>query len=177
MHFDPTLLLTRKDWESISSDSLFDSEYIFCYFFENNDEQRKLVEKVSKITNSPIVVLSCLDNRNRIKNKWNVNKLIIDASPQELLTIIRDARYIFTDSYHVSVFSCLFEKDFFVFSRGKMGSRIETLLSDFGCRDRFIQEDEYDFFNVYTPRNLPVESSIQYLREESIKFLKASIEN
>ncbi len=174
---DPTLLLTRNDWESISSDSLFDSEYIFCYFFENNDEQRKLVEKVSKITNLPIVVLSCLDNRNRIKNKWNVDKQIVDASPQELLALIRDASYIFTDSYHVSVFSCLFEKDFFVFSRGKMGSRIETLLSDFGCGDRFIQEYEYEFFDIHTPRNLPVESSIQYLRGESIKFLKASIEN
>ena len=174
---DPTLLLTRNDWDLIISDSLFDSEYIFCYFFENNIKQRKLVEKVSKITRLPIVVLSCLDNKNRIKNKWNVDKQIIDASPQELVALIRDARYIFTDSYHVSAFSCLFEKDFFVFSRGKMWSRIETLLSDFGCMDRFIQEDEYDFFNINTPRNLPVESSIQYLREESVKFLKASIEN
>jgi len=172
---DPTLLLTRKDWETITPDSIFKSKYIFCYFFEDDTYRREIVEKVANLTKLPIVVLSCLDNRNRIKNKWNVDKQIIDASPQELLALIRNASYIFTDSYHVSVFSCLFEKEFFVFSRGKMGSRIETLLSDFGCRDRFIQE--YEFFDVHTPRNLPVESSIQYLREESINFLKASIEN
>lgn len=173
---DPTLLLSKAEWEAISSESLYTTGYIFCYFFQNNDEQRKLVEKVSKTINLPIVVLSCLDNRNRIKNKWNVNKQIIDASPQELLALIRDASYIFTDSYHVAAFSCIFEKEFFVFSRGKMGSRIDTLLSDFRCKNRFISGDELQTFDIYKQRSLPRKESIIKLREESITFLKDSIE-
>lgn len=172
---DPTLLLTRKDWERITPDSLFKSEYIFCYFFDDDIHKKELVERVGKLTKLPIVVLSCLDNTNRIKKNWNVDKQIVEASPQELLALIRDASYIFTDSYHVSNFSCLFEKDFFVFSRGEMGSRIETLLNDFNCTDRFIHDHEYSSFDIKTKRKLPSESSIQQLREDSFNFLKTSI--
>lgn len=174
---DPTLLLDRSDWEDIASDSMFKSKYIFCYFFENDDQRKVLVERVSRITKLPIISLASLDNRYHRKNKWKKINQIIDAAPQDLLALIRDASYIFTDSYHVSVFSCLFEKDFFVFSRGEMGSRIETLLNDFDCLDRFIHDHEYDSFDLKIKRNLPSEISIQQLREDSFNFLKTSIED
>lgn len=172
---DPTLLLDRSDWEDIASDSMFKSKYIFCYFFENDDQRKVLVEKVSRITKLPIISLASLDNIYHSKNKWKKTNQIIDAAPQDLLALIRDASYIFTDSYHVSVFSCLFEKDFFVFSRGEMGSRIETLLNDFDCLDRFIHDHEYDSFDLKIRRKLPSEISIQKLREDSFNFLKTSI--
>lgn len=174
---DPTLLLSKSDWEAIAPKALYDFKYIFCYFFENNSQQSKLVEKISKIMNLPIVVLSHLNNRNHKRDKWDVDYQIIDASPPDLLALIRDARYVFTDSYHVSVFSCLFGKDFFVFPRGEMTSRIETLLDDFSCQERFIDEEQYDSFTVDTQRKLPSEDSIKQLREKSLGFLRASIED
>lgn len=58
-----------------------------------------------------------------------------------------------------------------------MTSRIETLLNDFSCQDRFIDEEQYDFFTVNTQRKLPSEDSIKQLREKSLGFLRASIED
>ena len=61
------------------------------------------------------------------------------VNPSEFVYLIDNAEYVFTDSFHGSVFSILFEKQFTVFDRvegGKsMSSRINTLLETFNLKN------------------------------------------
>ena len=60
--------------------------------------------------------------------------------PAEVLFAIKHADYVLTDSFHGSVFSILFHKEFYVFTRNEgglnMNSRIDTLLGKFNLKDR-----------------------------------------
>ena len=60
--------------------------------------------------------------------------------PNEVLYSILNAEYVFTDSFHGSVFSILFNKNFTVFDRDEggqsMSSRLDTLLTKFGLQER-----------------------------------------
>ena len=56
------------------------------------------------------------------------------------MNYLKNAEYVFTDSFHAVVFSKIFEKQYFVFNRdnkGSMGSRIRTITSLFETEDRF----------------------------------------
>lgn len=49
--------------------------------------------------------------------KMKSENMIFDAGPREFLTYIRDAEMIFTNSFHGTVFSILFQKSFIVYTK------------------------------------------------------------
>ena len=73
--------------------------------------------------------------------------------PSEFVYLESHAEFIFTDSFHSSVFAILYHRPFVVFNReGKrnnMNSRINTLLTKFKLTDRLYIEDtelqKYDY--------------------------------
>ena len=70
---------------------------------------------------------------------WNVG-------PAEFLSLIKYSEFVYTDSFHGSVFSILFNKQFAVYERDKSGttsknSRMYDLLSVFGLDSRMIRDD------------------------------------
>lgn len=63
------------------------------------------------------------------------------TTPDEFLYLIKHAKLIITDSFHASVFSILFKRDFIVLDRitesmGDMSSRLDTLLQSFNLENR-----------------------------------------
>ena len=65
----------------------------------------------------------------------------------DFLSLIDNAEIICTDSFHASVFSIIFSKEFYVFNResllkgGDTSSRVLTLLEDAGIPERFIVKE------------------------------------
>ena len=63
-------------------------------------------------------------------------------SPKDLINLIRNADYILSDSFHVTIFSIIYEKKFLVFDRYQRGAvdsrntRIDNLLSITGLERR-----------------------------------------
>ncbi len=77
---------------------------------------------------------------------------VFDAGPREYLGLIRDAEAVVTDSFHGSVFSILFEREFYSFQRyedrvqSSTLSRIADLLGRFGLKERLVtRETARDF--------------------------------
>lgn len=78
---------------------------------------------------------------------------------------------MFTDSYHGSVFSSIFNRED---KTGDMSSRINTLLSSFGIQDRkYIKQDYSDIFNI---RYDNVERVMQENKKISLDYLHSVIE-
>ena len=137
---DPTLLLEFSEWNSMCPKRKIKCNYLFCYFLGNDTVERELAKEFAKKNNLKIVTLPNLLGTKRIcDNKFGDYKLY-DVDPKALLSLIKHAEYVFTDSFHATVFSHLFQKQYFVFGRtdlAGMESRISSLLDLFRTRNRF----------------------------------------
>ena len=137
---DPTLLLTREDWDEVCADRLVDGEYIFCYFLGDNPKSRKITEKYAKKRGLKIVSVPFVGGVVTATDKKFGDERLIDVSPQAFLSLVKHAKCVFTDSFHAVVFSNIYEKEYFVFNRskkGEMSSRIVDITELFGQTEHF----------------------------------------
>ena len=129
----------------------------------------KIAKKIAKMNNLGIIELND-------KHKENYEcKQISDASPMEYLTLIKNANAIVTNSFHGTVFSIIFEKEFYTITRLNRNSRMENILDIVGMRDRLIQNvDEIE--NVKKQDYDVAHENLKKEIEESQRFLKDVIE-
>lgn len=131
---DPTLLLTKKEWEEIATPKrIIKDKYILCYFLGKNIEHRKFAERLKKETGYKIVSLNHADEYVKYSDTY-ADITPYDIGPKEWINLIKYAEYVCTDSFHGTVFSLLFNKMFFNFRRhseknkNSTNSRIDSLL-------------------------------------------------
>lgn len=131
---DPTLLLTKEEWEEVAiKDRIIEDKYILCYFLGNNIEHRKFVERLKKETGYKIVSLNHADEYVKYSDIF-ADITPYDIGPKEWINLIKNSEYVCTDSFHGTVFSLLFNKIFFNFRRHKnknknsTNSRLDSLL-------------------------------------------------
>ena len=130
---DPTMCVSKEDWDAIieKPDFIDGQDYVLTYFLGNEtNKYRRYIENYAKKNN--LKVIDVYDLR---KPQYYC------VDPAEFLYLIKNAKAVFTDSFHGSVFSIIFETPFVVFDRisdggNSMGSRLQTLLKTFGFQDR-----------------------------------------
>lgn len=134
---DPTLLLTPADWEQIATPVDVSKPYLLTYFLGDNQAHRKAAEKIAAQKGLKIVALpvSYLEMRNKAINKQYVG-------PGGFLSLIKNAAFICTDSFHGTMFSINFGKDFMSFPKrndtdsNSDNNRLYDALDVFGLQDR-----------------------------------------
>lgn len=179
---DPTLLLNENDWDSICTEKLIDKRYVFCYFLGADKGQRKLVEEYAKNKKLRIVTLPYLNGFYRKCDKNFGDIHLYDVGPQEFISLIKHAEYVFTDSFHAMVFSGIYKKQYFVFPRDghlEMSSRIYSLCDLYETRERFCDTQEkctLDYIkslpNIDYTRQL---KKLEEMREKSLNYLKENL--
>lgn len=162
---DPTLCVSREEWERIEEKPNFDTDtpYVFTYFLGNKTKQyRKYIEKYAKRNGYKIINIFDL----RESEYYAVN-------PAEFVYLIHHAKAVFTDSFHGSVFSIIMNTPFVIFERvgsGKgMSSRIETLLKTFSLENR---KFPLSIENIETVNFDGCDEIIESLRNKMDDFLK-----
>ena len=145
---DPTILFTAEEWaETVPSGRFIQEPYLFCYFLGNNPGQREFVKRFKEATGYKIVQLQHCDEYIR-SDVGFPDYAPYNVGPAQFVQLIRDAEYVFTDSFHASVFSLLHGKRFFTFRRYNNDSivstngRLYSLLSLVGQEDRLLKGDE-----------------------------------
>jgi len=179
---DPTLLFSAEEWAAeLSTERRIAEPYILCYFLGNNPSQRKWATELAKNTGCKIVQLPNLDEYIK-SDEGFADYPLYDVNPLDFVALVRDARYVLTDSFHCTVFSTLHQKEFFCFRRYNTDSivstngRLDSLLSSFGLQNRMLtaKESVSDCL-AQTIDYRPVLSRIEKMRAESIELLKAAI--
>ena len=176
---DPTLLFTGEQWMGIQQiEPLTSGKYIFCYLLGNNPWQRELIKRVKVETGLKIVALQHLDEYIP-SDEGFADETPYNVGPREFLNYICNAEYVFTDSFHCSVFSILYKKKFFTFSRfsetakQSTNTRIDNLMSLTGLQQRRINAQtgvnailntQSDYAEVDKRLQLQRKSSMEYLR-------------
>lgn len=77
----------------------------------NNPWQRELIRQVRDTTGIKIVALQHIDDY-IANDEGFADEAPYNIGPCEFLNLIRNAEYVFTDSFHCSVFSILYKKNF-----------------------------------------------------------------
>ena len=174
---DPTLLFTGDQWLEIQQrEPLTNGKYIFCYLLGDNPSQREFIKRVKKKTGYKIVALQQLDDYIPYDEGFADEAPYV--GPREFLNYIRNAEYVFTDSFHCSVFSILYKKNFFTFSRFAEGAkqstntRIDNLLHITGLEDRRMTNDKtveeiVNFKRIFEG----VDEKLNALRKSSMDYL------
>lgn len=137
---DPTLLLTKQEWDEISAERAINERYLLCYFLSDGSKLKKLAVKYAQKHNLKIVTFPHCPNNYHKSDRGFGDYQIYNAGPQNFISYIKHAECVFTDSFHGSVFSLIYERQFFVFNRkgeNRMVSRIYSLMDLFECSERF----------------------------------------
>lgn len=180
---DPTLLLTAEEWLSIQQpDPILKGDYILVYLLGNNPWQRDLIKEMKKRTGLKIVALQHLDEYIP-SDEGFADEALYAVGPKEWLNLIRHARYVFTDSFHCSVFSILYHKEFFSFNRfsatqsQNTNTRIDNLLSLTGLLSRRVNRTmSIDDLLTISSDFSDVEKRLEEKRLFSMNYLKQALD-
>ena len=180
---DPTLLLTKEEWDIISGkDRIIKDKYILCYFLGKNIEHRKFAERLKEETGYKIVSLNHADEYVKYSDKF-ADITPYDIDPKEWINLVKNAEYILTDSFHGTIFSIIFNKIFFDFrrhnskSKVSTNSRIDSLLETVGIsKERILTglEDVKEVLKYKIDYDI-VNEKVKRFREKSKKWLLDSI--
>jgi len=125
---DPVLLLSAQEWDEVCAPRIVEEKYVFCYFLGEDKKFRKLATEFAKKKGFNLVHIPYLKGRYCSADEIFGKSAFVNASPGDFISLIKNAEYVFTDSFHVSVFSTIYHKQFFVFKRSDTGG-IERILN------------------------------------------------
>ncbi len=183
---DPTLLLSRKEWsEEIDTTPNYDVNtdvpYIFCYFLGTNQEARCAANKLKIKTGYKIITIRHMDEYVP-KDEAFGDEAPYNVDPNDFVRLISKAAYVCTDSFHCTVFSIIFHRQFMTFYRFAQGavtgrnSRIDSLFNVLGISKSHIytEGDIVAQINSEIDWNI-IDENLHHLRIESTSFLKNAL--
>lgn len=162
---DPTLMISADEWMSMEKKpvGLTKKKYILKYFLgeeteECKNETRELSERYG------LEVIKLLDNS---------NPFAYIVGPAQFLYLIHHAEIVLTDSFHACVFSALFKKSFWVYSRvgERMNSRLDTLFNLLQVDNRYVHNIDSPYEIDYSKMDISLETE----RKKYNEFLDTAI--
>lgn len=166
---DPTLLLDKNQWANLLSlKQNVHKPYILLYAMRDKEKVRKTANHIAMKESLNLVEIY----NNEISHK-DILKKYNDGNPIDFLTLIYNAKYIITDSFHGTVFSILFNKQFVTLNLNDGNdNRAQSLLNELGLEERMSETGEQYYKPIdYTTVN----SKLVKLRLKSMEFLEGAL--
>lgn len=140
---DPVMLLDVGEWHAFAKNSsIRNHNYIFVHFLGTPSEVA--IQCINQIASEFELSVVCFANN---YNAYDVLKShnFVDGSPYDYVSLIENASFVCTDSFHTSHFSIIFNRKFFTFERNyghhnKQSTRIHNLFSTYECSERFLTD-------------------------------------
>lgn len=170
---DPTWLVDAAQWQAMEKPHPAATGEYVLYFVVN--QSRELLEQskaFAKEKGLKLVVIGGNPLTARRQSSPMV-EFAPDVGPEQWLYLVRNARYVFTNSFHGTAFSVLFERDVYIQVPHHNGSRLRQVLEALGMEEREIRPDQplaegavdYDRARV----------AFQQLKEQSLAYLEDAL--
>ena len=179
---DPTLMIGKEEWINMLPENFKypKGKYILCYFLHSkdntDDSPDEIVSKIAKKMGCEVINV----RMHNLPECLTVGKKVETLSPVEFLALLSNAEMVLSNSFHATVFSIIFNRKFYAFSRkfrdgnkGNQNSRIKSLLELVGLQDRNvdysvsvdkISMDEYPYPDLVKLDNARA-NSLHYLMD------------
>jgi hypothetical protein len=161
-NIDPTMLLSDKEWRNFYKESKIQYKQFILFYFLNAPSELAINAINFLSEKSGLNVLGFAYYYEEYKK---INKIkLIDGGPKEYIALIDKASYVFTDSFHTTIFSINLHSNFYVFHRQYLHgfpqtNRIVDLLDRFGLSNRLISD----------LKNIEIDCSFEKEHDEIIK--------
>ena len=171
---DPTLWLTKEQWEKLEEPIRVPEKYILVYQLHQNSEMDKYIGILQEKYGMP-----CLRVDLYYHYVVKKGKHVICPTPGQFISLIKNADYIVSDSFHMTVFSIIFNKKFIsIYSQNSFNDRIANILKWLDLEDRHLEQyNDYSTIDKninYTVVNKLLDTKNQEMRSllnEKIKLL------
>ncbi|UMB55466.1 polysaccharide pyruvyl transferase family protein [Lutibacter sp. A64] len=161
---DPVFLLSAKYWKETFIKKI-DEKFIFVYDFDSNSFIKEIAIKLQQEKGYKIYTV----NKNI---KYATNNYWLKG-PEFFLSLIANAQFVITNSFHAVAFSLIFEKQFVVVNRQEaINTRMRDLLALFDLNHVLITKN-----NITDTLNLIDYKSIRHKKQEAILSSKAFLIN
>ena len=169
---DPTLIYDLTKWEKSYSFDHESNPYILMYSYVSNDNVRDRIIDFAHKKGLKIIGVG-------YRHLW-YDESYMDVDPFEWLELYRNASYIGTSTFHGTIFSLKYNKNFFYFTNNKAKTRVSSLFKVCGINDD-IDKSEGDVVYLepnYEEVNHNLEGEIRKSREwlfDSLSNAKAKV--
>ncbi|TWH59747.1 hypothetical protein DesLBE_4147 [Desulfitobacterium sp. LBE] len=131
---DPVLLVERQDWLKFCTSNPY-GDYIVVYLVEKSKLLNQYVMYLKRLYGCKVILIGSF------LNKCHNDIQIYNDAPIDFVNLIYHAKFIITSSFHATVFSHIFSKEFAVIMPKSNAERIEDFLSLTNMKDRIVQSD------------------------------------
>lgn len=152
---DPVFLLSAQEWSAICKTYAGKDRYVLVYDFDGNSQIEKCAKSLSVKYGIKIYSLQKLAY---------ADKVIGNAGPLEFLSLVKNADYVLSNSFHATAFSLIFHKPFMVFDRNeKINSRMRDLIRSLELENRTNADESIDWNRVWQLLDVMIEQSKGYI--------------
>lgn len=164
---DPTLLAGREVMESIVDDNVPKKPYILVYQIDANPASDISVKTLEARFGCDVYTMT-------VPRIGSLHGRKGTAGPEQFLSLLKNADFLVTNSFHGIALSLLFEKQFYVYENNGVMSRIDGLLDALGLNNRKVKmvsdidlENKIDY--------VPVAERLNILRQDSLLYLSDAL--
>ena len=145
-------------------------EYVLCYFLTDNKKHWSAAKKFAKKHRLKLYIIP-----QQSESYIQDGMVLPEVGVEEFLGLISNAKYILTDSFHGTVFSLIFNRQFYVFERFKeneyssQNARVLDLVESISLMDRVIEFNStliIEKTNIeYDSVNLKVNEMVEFSKQ------------
>ncbi|EEZ1586804.1 TPA: polysaccharide pyruvyl transferase family protein, partial [Escherichia coli] len=170
VNLDPTLLLTKSDWDKLAAPNDTQERYLLIYEMHTHRSTNIIANKIAKILNLKIKKLACRTN-------YKIEKdVITNAGPQNFLTLFKNAAFVVTTSFHGTVFSIINQVPFFTLEFGnEIDLRSRSLLEMLNLNERMISDDANLNYEKLFLEFDEAHSILESKRQDSLSFIERAL--
>lgn len=179
---DPTLLINCSIYDLLIKTEYLNerlpkenTDYLFFYSICYNQEMIDRVIAFSRKIDLPVYMVFT-GSIQILKAKSKGVNVIMDASVSDFLYLIKHAKYVCSSSFHGTVFSLIYKKQFFVINEYKDGhylvdARMKQLLEEVSLEKQMINDsflsaiDKIDYKKVQLSIDKYIKKSFEFLDE------------
>ncbi len=173
---DPVFLPDRSCYNRICSPQSGKENFIFLYVVGRAAKFNNVItyaEKKAKEKNLTLYYL--IDGDKSFRHIQGKN--VFGCEPGEFLSLVKNATYIVSNSFHATAFSIIFMKQFITFLKDSTGSRMVNLLRSFHLEDRIFHDSEKGDILACEIDYRDMDDKLQSYRKGSADYLLRALHN
>lgn len=155
---DPTILGGAEAYKPLLKEKTEEQDYLFAYILDITPEKQAYLESMAKSKGLNLIIRGADKNATLSVEDW--------------LSMIANSSMVITDSFHGTVFSILFHKEFYsIVNVSRGGTRFASLLSPLGLEHRMGDVSQLQSLELSPVDWKQVDHILDSQRQDSINFL------
>lgn len=167
INLDPVFLLYEQDWRKLAS-SVNKKGYVLLFEVGRNKKLLGYALGYARSVHKKLFYLSTDFIRSVHKGMYNLYM----ESPQNFLSWVMNADYVFTNSFHGTAFSIIFNKKFYchILKNQRSSDRLIAILDGFGLEE-YYNPDKIGNVSAYD-----LSGAVSENREKALNYIRSNTE-